>query len=236
MSQYYTSGDDILVQKKNNTKETEQKNLAENFLQEKGYERQVKPRDINRGRDRVPQNHTTANKARLNTALAKTPVQAKATGTANKKENVQAIKRKQKKVTVGQMELRKESAKTPFPIPYIFCIIILTVIFLYVIHLYIEIDDLNSEITDYNNMLVEMKSEETELEIKKNNMYDLEEIERIAREEYGMVNRDQLPKEYITPDSKDDIEIIDAQSEELAPGALMSGFAKSISNLLSYIN
>ena len=85
-------------------------------------------------------------------------------------------------------------------------------------------------------MIVDMKSEETELEIKKNNMYDLEEIERIAREEYGMVNRDQLPKEYITPDSEDHIEIIDAQSEEAAPGALMSGFAKAISNLLSYIN
>ena len=64
----------------------------------------------------------------------------------------------------------------------------------------------------------------------------LEEIERIAREEYGMVNRDQLPKEYITPDSEDQIEIIDTKSGEAAPGALMSGFAKAISNLLSYIN
>ncbi|MBQ7897863.1 MAG: septum formation initiator family protein [Clostridia bacterium] len=227
MSQYYTSGDDILAQKKTKSKETAGKDLAENFLQEKGYERQVKPREINGGRDRVPQNHTVTNKNRLNTALAKTPRTAK---------GVENIRKKEKKVSVSRMEVRRENAKTPFPIPYIFCIVLLTVIFLYVIHLYIEIDDLNAELTDYNNMIVDMKSEETELEIKKNNMYDLEEIERIAREEYGMVNRDQLPKEYITPDSEDQIEIIETQSGEAAPSVLMSGFAKTISNLLSYIN
>ena len=232
MSQYYTSGD-IIAQKKNNTKETIQKDLAENFLQEKGYERQIKPREINGGRDRVPKNYAASNKVRLNDSLAKTPVPAK--GTVSAKKNT-APRKTRKKVAVGQMETRKEASKTPFPIPYIICIMLLTVIFLYVIHLYIEIDDLNAELTDYNNLIVDMKREETELEIKKNNMYDLEEIERIAREEYGMVSADQLPKQYITPDSKDDIEIIDMQNEDMTPGALMSGFAKSISNLLSYIN
>jgi len=227
MSQYYTSGNEILAEKKTKAKETAGKDLAENFLQEKGYERQVKPREINGGRDRVPQNHTVKNKARLNTALAKTPSTAK---------GVENIRKKEKKISVSRMEVRREIAKTPFPIPYIFCIVLLTVIFLYVIHLYIEIDDLNAELTDYNNMIVDMKEEEKKLDVQKNSMYNLEEIERIAREEYGMVNRDQLPKEYITPDSEDQIEIIDTKSGEAAPGALMSGFAKAISNLLSYIN
>ncbi len=227
MSQKQIMSGEIITEKKKSAKETQQKNLAETFLQEKGYERQVKPRQMNNGRDRVEHNYATDNKARLNNALAKTP-----TGAINS----QSKQKKVKKVAVGEMERRSEVAKTPFPIPYIVCILLLTVIFLYVIHLYIEIDNFNSELTDYNNMIVEMKSKETELEIKENNMYDLEEIERIAREEYGMVNKDQLPKEYITPDSEDDIEIIDTKSTEVAPGALMSGFAKAISNLLSYIN
>lgn len=227
MSQKQIMGADIIAEKKKIAKETQDKNLAETFLQEKGYARQVKPRQMNNGRDRVEHNYATDNKARLNNALAKTP-----TGAISS----QARQRKTKKVNVGEMERRSEIAKTPFPIPYIICIILLTVIFLYVIHLYIEIDDLNSELTDYNNMIVEMKREQTDLEIKKNSMYDLEEIERIAREEYGMVNKDQLPKQYITPDSEDNIEIIETKSSEVAPGALMSGFAKAISNLLSYIN
>lgn len=230
MSEYYTTGD-IIAQKKNNTKD---KDLAENFLQEKGYERQVKPRRINGGKDRVPENYTVANKARLNSSLAKTPAQIK--DSVKKKDTPHTSKKTKKRMAVTDMEVRKEASKTPFPIPYIICILLLTVIFLYVIHLYIEIDEFNAELTEYNNEIVALQKKEKELEAKKNNMYDLEEIERIAREEYGMVNADQLPKEYITPDSKDDIEIIDMQNEEVAPGALMSGFAKSISNLLSYIN
>ena len=214
-----------VIVKNKTVKETQEKAFAENFVHEKGYVREVKPRQINNGRERVEDNYAVGNKTRLNDSLAKTPRGAM---------NIQ--RKKTKNVTVGEMEKRSEIAKTPFPVPYIVCILLLTVIFLYVIHLYIEIDDMNAELTDYNNMIVNMKSEETDLEIKKNNMYDLEEIERIAREEYGMVNKDQLPKEYITPDSEDDIEIIEAKSEEVAPGALLSGFAKSISNLLSYIN
>lgn len=226
MSKYHTQNEDILVKNKTVTNSSARKDLAEDFLAEKGYERQIKPRGVNGGHDRLPQNHTAVNKERLNTSLAKTPRQLKGEEVTRRREN---------RISARPM-VRTESAKTPFPIPYIVCVVLLTAIFLYVIHLYIEIDELDDALTDYNNMLVEMKKEETDLRIKKNNMYDLEEIERIAREEYGMVNRDQLPKEYITPDTKDDIEIIDMQSEEVAPGALMSGFAKSISNLLSYIN
>ena len=189
MSQYQTTSD-IIAQKKNTVKDTAQKDLAENFLHEKGYERQIKPRAINGGRDRVPADYTASNKVRLNDSLAKTPVPAK--GNVGIKKGT-VIRKTERKVAIGQMETRKEASKTPFPIPYIVCIMLLTVIFLYVIHLYIEIDDLNAELTDYNNLIVDMKREETALEIKKNNMYDLEEIERIAREEYGMVSADQLP-------------------------------------------
>ena len=217
---------DMIITKNKTVKETRQKDFAENFVHEKGYVREVKPRSMNNVKGRVEDNYAIDNKTRLNNSLAKTPRGATM--------SLQA--KKTKKVTVGEMEKRSEIAKTPFPVPYIVCIVLLTVMFLYVIHLYIEIDDMNAELTDFNNKIVDMKSEETDLEIKKNNMYDLEEIERIAREEYGMVNKDQLPKEYITPDSEDDIEIIEAKSEEVAPGELLSVFAKSISNLLSYIN
>ena len=68
MSQMYGSSNEVLTQKKSKVNETSNGELAENFLQKKGYERQVKPREINGGRDRVPQNHTVNNKARLNTA------------------------------------------------------------------------------------------------------------------------------------------------------------------------
>ena len=51
-----------------------------------------------------------------------------------------------------------------------------------------------------------------------------------------MVSADQLPKEYITPDNEDHIQIIDTGDDESAAGVLMSGFGRTFSNLLSYIN
>ena len=240
MSQYYTSGD-ILAQKKTASNADTQKDLAGEYLAEKGYERQVKPREINGGRDRLPQNYTEKNKVRLNDSLAVTPpasrpaadVKATPKKTVSKKRI--ALKRPQSSRVVVS-EVRKEKPSTPFPVSLIFCVVALTVISLYVIHLYIELDELNNSLTEYNNSIAEMKAEERVLQSQKASKYDLEEVERIAKEKYGMVDRDQVSKEYITPDAEDSIEIMETAPEEETPGALLSGFAGAVSDLLSYIN
>ncbi len=231
MSEYYTQGK-VVADNKTNT--GTQKDLAGDFLVEKGYERQLKPRQINGGRDRLPQNHTQTNKVRLNSALANTPSQAKSSvinGTRKKKKTVSGARTR-----VSVAGVRKEKAKTPFPIATILCLLAITLIALYVIHLYIELDELNAAMTDYNNKLVEMKNEERVLQTQKASKYNLEEIEQIAKEQYGMVDADQLPKEYITPDAEDSIEIMETSIENDTPGALLSSFAGVVSNLLSYIN
>lgn len=231
MSEYYTQGK-VVADNKTNT--GTQKDLAGDFLVEKGYERQLKPRQINGGRDRLPQNHTQTNKVRLNSALANTPSQAKSSvinGTRKKKKTVSGARTR-----VNVAGVRKEKAKTPFPIATILCLLAITLISLYVIHLYIELDELNAAMTDYNNKLVEMKNEERVLQTQKASKYNLEEIEQIAKEQYGMVDADQLPKEYITPDAEDSIEIMETSIENDTPGALLSSFAGVVSNLLSYIN
>ncbi|MBR6633904.1 MAG: hypothetical protein IKL05_06365 [Clostridia bacterium] len=232
MSEYYTSGD-ILA--KNKSKTNTKKDLAGDYLAEKGYERQVNPRRMNGGRDRLPQDYAAKNKVRLNSSLATTPAQAKPG--APKSANVQVAARKKRvRPLVKVTEVRKEKPKTPFPISAILCLIAITLISLYVIHLYIELDELNATLTNYNNQIAEMKNEERVLQSQKASKYNLEEIERIAKEKYGMVDADQLPKEYITSDNEDSIEIMETDTEEKTPGALLSGFAGVVSNLLSYIN
>lgn len=236
MSEYYTSGD-ILA--KNKGKTSTKKDLAGDYLAEKGYERQVNPRRMNGGRDRLPQDYATKNKVRLNNSLATTPVQAKSSTARN--ANVQAVAKKKKSAQrvrplVKVTEVRKEKPKTPFPVSAILCLIAITLISLYVIHLYIELDELNATLTNYNNQIAEMKNVERVLQSQKASKYNLEEIERIAKEKYGMVDADQLPKEYITSDNEDSIEIMETNTEEKTPGALLSGFAGVVSNLLSYIN
>lgn len=220
----YTSGNTYTKNRAVTKSVSTDKELAGDYLAEKGYERQAKPREVNGGRDRVPRNYTQKNKARLNGSLAHTPVQAKP-----------AVK-KQVQTQVNVTEVRKEKSKTPFPVFTVLCLIALTVVSLYVIHLYIELDELDATITEYNNKITEMKAEERVLQTQKASKYNLEEIERIAKEKYGMVDADQLPKEYITPDAEDSIEIMETDITDDTPASLLSGFAGVVSNLLSYIN
>lgn len=224
----YTSGNTYTSKRANSSTARTEKKLAGDYLAEKGYERQARPRDVNGGRDRVPRNYTQNNKARLNGSLATTPAQAKPTA----KKQVKKKQQTQVKVT----GLRKERSKTPFPAFTVLCLIALTVVALYVVHLYIELDELDATITEYNNMITEMKDQERSLQTQKASKYNLEEIERIAKEKYGMVDADQLPKEYITPNAEDSIEIMETDMSDETPAALLSGFAGVVSNLLSYIN
>ena len=221
----YTSGN-TYTKKKAGVADTE-KELAGDYLAEKGYERQARPREVNGGRDRVPRNYTQKNKARLNGSLATTPDQAKPVA------KKQVRKKQQPQVNVTA---RKEKSKTPFPTFTVLCLVALTVVALYVVHLYIELDELDAKLTEYNNMITEMKDEERVLQTQKASKYNLEEIERIAKEKYGMVDADQLPKEYITPDAEDSIEIMETDTSDETPAALLSGFAGVVSHLLSYIN
>ncbi len=230
----YTSGN-TTAKRNTNTVTDSNKNLAGDYLAEQGYERQAKPREVNGGRDRVPQNHAQNNKTRMNNALAATPAQAK-NGEVKAVSAKRTSKKRKAQTVVKVSGVRKEKPVTPFPISVIFCLIAITVMSLYVIHLYIELDELNAAITDYNNQIAEMKNQEKVLQTQKASKYNLEEIERIAKEKYGMVDADQLPKEYITPDAEDSIEIMETSIEDETPGALLSGFAGVVSDLLSYIN
>ncbi len=231
MSQYYFD-EDVLVSKKPKTESESEKEFAEALLASEGYKPVTKPRRVNGGRDSVSAKHTEKNKARLNSTLAKAPLQARAESAKV------SVKKKKKKAEIasGVVRTQREKAATPFPIAYVFYIGILTLIIVYVVHLYIEIADLDATLSEYNSTLIELKSEQNDLEFQKNKLYNLEEIERIAREQYGMVSADQLPKEYITPDKEDHIQILDTGEDESAAGVLMSGFGRTVTNLLSYIN
>ncbi len=225
MPKDYTMGDDILVQKKNSSSTVTEKELAEELLQAEGYTPPTKPRRVNGGEEIASASHTDKNKKRLNQTLSKTPEPAR-----------QSVKRKSVAQRIMPFRAEREKAASPFPISYMFFILILTAIMVYVVHLYIEISELDATISECNNTLVELKSEQNDLQFEKNRLIDLEEIERIAREEYGMVSADQLPKEYITSEGGDRIQILETEDDKSAAGVLMSGFGKVIGSALSYIN
>lgn len=226
MSEYTT--DNAYIKNRANT--VENKELAGDYLAEQGYEHHATPREVNGGRDRLPKNHARTNVAKLNRSLVTTPSQVKSGA---------QVKRPAKRVSNDDsvlVEIKKEKSKTPLPISFFMCVAAITVMLIYVVHLCVELDDLKTGISDLNDGIASMKLEERMLQSEKATKYNLEEITRIAVQEYGMVDADQLPKEYITPDAEDSIEIMEKSPESETPGALLSGFAGVVSELLSYIN
>lgn len=218
MSKNYTSASDSVLKKRPTAGSVQEKELAEDLLQKKGYVPATKPRRVNGGQDMTGARHTERNRARLNDTLSKAPAQAK-------------------EYDIPETEAVAVEKAISFPIvTYVFFILAIIIIMAYVVHLCVEVSELNAEISNCKNTLVELKGKQNDLEFQKDKLYNLEEIERIAREEYGMVSSDRLPKEYITSEDGDSIQLMDTGEEKSAAGVLMSGFGNAVSNMLSYIN
>lgn len=123
-----------------------------------------------------------------------------------------------------EMVTEKNAARKPFPLGVIFCCIAVTALFMYMISLGIQIDDHSSGISDLKGEIGRINDEITSLDLRLQNQYDLDEIERIAVEEYGMVRSDQLPKKYVSLAGDDVVEITKPE-ESSGLGNLLSVFA-----------
>ncbi len=218
MAKNYNAASDTLIKKRPAASGLEDKELAEDLLQSKGYVPSTKPRRVNGGQDMAGVGHTERNRARLNSTLSKAPAQAR-----------------EAEVSDAQAVAAEKTNLFPM-ISYVLFILAIIIIMAYVVHLCVEMSELRAEISNCKNTLVELRGKQNDLEFQKEKLYNLEEIERIAREEYGMVSSDRLPKEYITSENGDSIQLMDTGEEKSAAGILMSGFGRAVSNMLSYIN
>lgn len=118
------------------------------------------------------------------------------------------------------MEQRPDPVRKPFPYAIILCFVAIVAVAMYVLSLHITVDNLMAEISSMENEISESREEENALRVRLNAKYDLTEIERIAKEEYGMVPRDILAKKYISISGEDEIEVLDpSESRRKAEGA-----------------
>ncbi len=123
-----------------------------------------------------------------------------------------------------EMVTEKNTARKPFPLGVILCCIAVTAMFMYMISLGIQIDDHSSNISGLKGEISQINDEITSLDLRLQNKYDLDEIERIAVEEYGMVRSDQLPKKYVSLAGDDVVEVTKPE-ESSGFGNLLSVFA-----------
>jgi hypothetical protein len=122
----------------------------------------------------------------------------------------------------------KVAAKSPIPYAYILSLFLVASVLMYVVSLFVEVQEYSRSIDEMESRIAELKEECTRLEVQLEGRYDLDEVERIATQEYGMVVSSTLPKKYISVSETEDLwqEVEKEEPEETLFEQIIAGVRK----------
>ncbi len=107
----------------------------------------------------------------------------------------------------------KNPTTRPFPIAVVFSSLICTILIMFIVYNYVKLNEYTSEASALTNQLTALKQTEEELNNELAKRVDLMEIERIAKEDYGMIKNDHLTKKYITIENEDKTVVVTDEPE-----------------------
>lgn len=139
-----------------------------------------------------------------------------------------------RRVSFKTLRKRPEDRK-PFPLGMICILGLITVLLLFMMMNYAEIDRYNGEIRDLNNHLAELKTEQTKLNNRLDARDNFDAYRAFAEENLGMLKDTNEPDQIITPDFEDRTEIAEqtgTAEEEGGVGYLLSGIAEVLRGFL----
>lgn len=105
-----------------------------------------------------------------------------------------------------------DTRKVSFPFSIVFLSLICSMLFLYMIFNYVQINEYTATVSDLKADIATLSVEADELNTKLERKNDLNLIEKIATEELGMVKIDEVTKKYISMDPGDVITPYDTKS------------------------
>lgn len=100
---------------------------------------------------------------------------------------------------------KKVASRAQIPFAYMLSLILVAGVLMYVLFLFVQVEEYSKSISEMESRIAELKEEATRLEVQLEGKYDLDEIERIATQEYGMVVSSTLPKKYISVSASEDV-------------------------------
>lgn len=139
------------------------------------------------------------------------------------------------KVAEPRIHTITQTERKPFPIAFIFTAFVCSFLFMYMIYNIVRINEYTIDISELKSRLNELATVQNELTLKLEKKNDLVEIERIATQEYGMVKRDKVAKQYVNVGEGDVIEAeTSAEGEASADGlsSLMSAISTNFGDVL----
>lgn len=159
------------------------------------------------GRVAADPRSTTAQTPRVGTKVG-----AKAkSGAVSKTEGATA----KVKTTIENLTIEADkSQRRAFPLSIILTAACATVLVLAIITTGVQINDITAENSDLQTKYNELVKQSDELSLLLETRDDLRVVEAMAKEELGMVKKDQVERYYLTVHKEDKIEIIETIEEE----------------------
>ncbi len=127
-----------------------------------------------------------------------------------------------------RIKATKVASKSPIPYANILSLFLVAAVLMYVVSLFVEVQEYSRSIDEMESRIAELKEESTRLEVQLESRYDLDEVERIATQEYGMVVSSTLPKKYISVSEEEDLwqEVEKEEPEESLIEQIVAGVRK----------
>ncbi len=143
-------------------------------------------------------------------SVTRTPDMSHPTGrVANPNVAIGAVPAVRRAVPVASVHIEPtihtvtSTKKVSFPYAVVFLSVICAMLFAYMILNFVQINEQTSVVADLRSDITALKSEEATLASRLEEKIDLSYIEKLAKEEYGMVKLEDITREYIDIDSGD---------------------------------
>lgn len=128
---------------------------------------------------------------------------------------------------------KRRQERAPFPLGIVLVLGVITVLFLFMMMNYAEIDKYNGEITSLKREVASLQAEQKKLDVRLENKNDRLLFEQYATEQLGMVKSDSLDKHIVNLGSTDKTEILSYEDgKESGFGYLLSGLAEVFRDFL----
>ena len=141
---------------------------------------------------------------------------------------------------VKQDEVKTVKAVTrrPFPISAVVMVTICTLLFMFLVLSYVQINEYTIEVASLRGELSDLAGEKKELALSLEQKNDMMAIEEYAKENLGMVKSDQLTKKHISLDQQDKIEVIETEPTEdmTVVAGVMSAIGENFTGLWEYLS
>lgn len=129
------------------------------------------------------------------------------------------------------------AVKKPFPVGAVVIVTICTLLFMFTVMSYVQINEYTIEVALLRGELTDLAGEKKDLSLAIEEKNDMLKIEQYAVENLGMVKADQLTKKHISLDQEDKVEIVETEPSKDATvvSGVMSAIGENFEGLWEYI-